>query len=113
MRFHGASLHTRWSRSAEAVLLDPASGSIAHLPPFPLSATERPPGPLHFDGAFLITSGLEGALFDASDRQWTSIRLPGIGTDVDMVWTDEELLSWAKCCYGPDEIDAWRWAPSG
>jgi hypothetical protein len=97
--------------SAGTISYDPASGSVDQLPDFPLPATEHAPGSLQLDGAFLVASGLEGALFEASDGRWTTTELPGLGTDVDMVWTGEQVLAWAQCCYGPGDIDAWRWTP--
>jgi hypothetical protein len=97
--------------SAGAVSYDPDSGSVDQLPDFPLPAMEHAPGPLQLDGAFLVTSGLEGALFETPDGRWTTVELPGLGTDVDMVWTGKQILGWAKCCYGPNDTDAWRWVP--
>jgi hypothetical protein len=97
--------------STGAVSYDSASGSVDQLPDFPLPATEHAPGPLQLDGAFLVISGLEGVLFNVPDGRWITVDLPGLGTYVDMVWTGEQVLGWAKCCYGPDDIDAWRWAP--
>ena len=95
----------------EAVSVDPASGETTDEPPFPLPAMEHAPGPLALDDGFLVAAGLEAAVFKAGVGRWATARLPGLGTDVDMLWTGDEILMWAKCCYGPDDIDAWRWAP--
>lgn len=90
---------------------DPDSESVNRLPPIPLPAMEHAPGPLQLDGDILVTAGLDGAVFDRSTERWFTLELPGLGTDLDMVWTGEEVLMWDRCCYGPDDIDAWRWTP--
>ena len=97
--------------SAEVVSYSPASGAIMALPSFPLPALEPASGPLHVDGGFLVTAGLDAAILDTGAMKWRTAELPGLGSDVEMVWTGDEVLMWAKCCYGPDDVDAWRWAP--
>lgn len=90
---------------------DLVTGETRNLARFPLTEREHSPGPLHLDDRFLVTAGLDGAIFDPSTGQWVTVELPGLGTDVDMVWTGEEVLMWDKCCYGPEDVDAWRWSP--
>jgi hypothetical protein len=97
--------------SGEVISVDPESGETTEEPLFPLSAMEHASGPLALDDGFLVTAGLEAAVFQAGEGRWATSELPGLGTDVDMLWTGDEVLMWAKCCYGPDDIDAWRWAP--
>lgn len=101
-----------WDDTSGAVVsFDPSSGLVGELSPFPLPTTEHASGPVQLDDAFLVPAGLEAAILDPSADRWTAVDLPGLGTDVDMVWTGEEILMWGKCCYGPDDVDAWRWAP--
>lgn len=97
--------------SGETVSVDPATGDITDEPLFPLPTMEHAPGPLALDDGFLVAAGLEAVMYQAGEGRWEAAELPGWGTDVDMVWTGDEVLMWAKCCYGPDDIDAWRWAP--
>lgn len=97
--------------SGVVVSYDPSSDVVAEHAEFPLPETERAPGPVPLDDGFLVTAGLDGAIFDATNGQWATFELPGLGSDVDMVWTGEEVLMWDKCCYGPHDVDAWRWVP--
>ncbi|HEX6301583.1 MAG TPA: hypothetical protein VF148_14055 [Acidimicrobiia bacterium] len=95
--------------SGEVVSVDPATGETTDEPVLPLPTVEHAPGPLALDDGFLISAGLEAAVFQVEGKGWVTAELPGLGSDVDMLWTGEEVLMWAKCCYGPDDIDAWRW----
>lgn len=99
--------------SGGVVTYDPGSDTLTESSALPLPAMDAPPGPLHLDSGFLVTADLRGAIYDPDDDLWTRVDLPGLGSDVDMVWTGEEVLMWAKCCYGPDDVDAWRWSPPG
>lgn len=101
-----------WDDTSGAVAsFEPSSGSISELPSIPLPTTEQASGPVQLDDGFLVPAELETAIFDPAADRWITASLPGLGTDVDMVWTGQEILMWAKCCYGPDDIDAWRWTP--
>jgi hypothetical protein len=64
----------------------------------------------------LIPEFGQAALYDPAASTWTRLRLPGWGTDWEMVWTGEEVLMWGvtQCC--PESgapVDAWRWTPPG
>lgn len=79
--------------------------------PIPLRGLEQPVGPVPIGDRFLVTRWSEGAIFDPATDEWTRVDLPGYGTDSTMVWTGEELLMWDRCCYVPEDVDAWRWNP--
>lgn len=97
--------------SGVVVSHDPSSDVVAEHTDFPLPETEHAPGPVALDDGFLVTAGLDGAIFDPANGRWATFELPGLSSDVATVWTGEEVLMWDKCCYGPDDVDAWRWVP--
>lgn len=90
---------------------DPETDEWEQTAELPLAVMERPPGPVILGDRFLVMGLSEAAIFDPSSGRWTRAEPPGQGTDVDMVWTGEEVLMWGKCCYGPEDVDAWRWRP--
>jgi hypothetical protein len=97
--------------SGVVVSYDPLMEIVREQTQFPLPEIDHAGGPLVLDGRFLASAGLHGALFEAASGKWKTVEFPGLGTDADMVWTGDEVLMWAKCCYGPDDVDAWRWTP--
>lgn len=90
---------------------DPPRDHWEEVDPIPLRSMDRPSGPVVMANRFLVTRGPEGAIFDPATNDWQLVELPGHGTDATMVWTGEEVLSWDRCCYEPDDVDAWRWTP--
>jgi hypothetical protein len=90
---------------------DPLSERWEETADFPHEATETPPGPWTIGERFVVPRGMEGAVYDPDEDTWTLVDLPGFGTELNTVWTGEEVLRWDRCCFGPADIDAWRWDP--
>lgn len=71
-------------------------------------------GAIQISGRLLVPQYGRAAIYDPERRLWDKIRLPGWGTDWEMVWTGTEVLMWGptRCCpYRQGPYDAWRWTP--
>lgn len=77
----------------------------------PLSGMDRLSASRVLGERLMVMTASDAAIYDPGSDRWTEARLPGNGSGVDLVWTGEEVLMWSQCCYGPDDIDAWRWTP--
>lgn len=89
----------------------PSDDRWAEMAPVPLPPLDRPLGPVDMGDRFLVPGNQEGAIFDPADDRWTPVDLPGHGRAGTTVWTGTEVLMWDRCCYEPDDVDAWRWTP--
>lgn len=103
-----------WSDDSRPTFVyDLAEDDWREAAPIPLAGLEQPSGPLLIGDRILVARGAEGAIFDPATSEWTPVDLPGHGREATMVWTGEEVLMWDRCCYQPDDVDAWRWTPPG
>ena len=101
----GAATYVRW--------IHEGPHNFVFVDPHGMGGTEGAAGGVDLgDGRILVPQFGEGAIFDSSG--WTSVELPGLGTEWDMVWTGEEVLMWGVpgCCIEDGAtVDAWRWTP--
>ena len=93
----------------DMVAYDPTTGERRRL----ASPPSMDHGPVVLGERILLPGHMEGALYQPEKDRWSMVTLPGLATENDLVWTGTEVLAWTKCCYGPDQVDAWRWSPPG
>lgn len=101
-----------WSDETDATLAyDPATDRWAEMSAIPFEPLDRPSGGLNLDDSVLVPRWTDAAIYQPATDRWREVELPGLGSDLSMVWTGTEVLMWDQCCYGPADVDAWRWAP--
>lgn len=92
-------------------LYEPSHDRWEETAPIPLPPVDRPSGPLEMDNRLLVPGNQQGAVFDPANGNWARVDLPGHARAETTVWTGTEVLMWDRCCYEPDDVDAWRWTP--
>ena len=103
-----------WYDGFEAVALTAGSSEWVSMGQPSLEGTEGASGAVVLGDRVLIPEYGEAALYDPAAGTWSRVRLPGWGTDWEMIWTGEEVLMWGatQCCPGAGaKVDAWRWRP--
>ena len=103
-----------WYDGFEAVTLTAGSSEWGSMGKPSLKGTEGASGAVVLGDRVLIPEYGEAALYDPAAGTWSRVRLPGWGTDWEMIWTGEEVLMWGVTQYCPGSgapIDAWRWRP--
>ncbi len=97
-----------------AVMLSPDESEWIYAGRLDLTGGEGISGAVQIGGKLLVPQNGRAAIYDPERRLWDKIRLPGWGTDWEMVWTGNEVLMWGPtgCCpYRQGPYDAWRWTP--
>ena len=80
----------------------------------PIHGSEGDAGGLIVGNRLMVPERGSAHIYDPVSDDWSTLLLPGIGTEWDMVWTGEEVLMWGVplCCVeNGARVDAWRWTP--